>query len=125
MTCASTVPPGAPRTLSIESTEATSIRVHWEAPVVAISPISYYLITARNLNNTGELDIVANTTTSVTISSVTGLLPGTTYELTVVAVSHGGDVMGKSEPSESVVADTAAVAGECCSYLYQVINKSN
>lgn len=129
-TCASTVPPGAPRTLSIESIGATSIRVHWEAPIVVISPISYYLITAHNLNNAGELDTVTNTTTHVTISSVTGLLPGTTYELTVVAVSHGGDVMGKSEPSESVVAETATLTGECwenalCSIYYNIMLKKN
>ena len=97
---------------------------------MSISPISYYLITAHNLNNNGELDTVANTTTHVTISSITGLLPGTTYELTVIAVSHGGDVMGKSEPSESVVAETATLTGECwenaCAELrslYQVIKK--
>ena len=34
---------------------------------------------------------------------VTGLLPGTTYELTVVAVSQGGDVVAKSQPSNAVI----------------------
>ena len=39
---------------------------------------------------------------------MTGLLPGTTYELTVhvVAVSQGGDVIAKSQASEPVINTT-------------------
>ena len=52
-------------------------------------------------------DIVTrNTTTNVTFFNVIGLLPGTTYELTVVAVSQGGDVIAKSQPSDPVVCMT-------------------
>ena len=74
----------------------------------ANSHISYYLISAQNLNSTGRMDevVVANTTTNVTFFNVTGLLPGTTYELTVVAVSQQGDVVAKSVPSHPVITPT-------------------
>ena len=56
------------------------------------------------------------TTNTVTISNetffnVTGLLPGTTYELTVVAVSQGGNVIARSQPSDPII-DTTGVTGQ-------------
>ena len=49
-------------------------------------------------------DIVTrNTTTNVTLFNVTGLLPGTTYELTVVAGSQGGEIVATSQPSNPVI----------------------
>ena len=87
-----TAPPGQPRTLSVETIEAVYTLIHWEAPFVAKSPISCYAINTHNLNRTaaGRKNdvVVVNTITNVTFFNVTGLLPGTTYELTVVAVSH-------------------------------------
>ena len=53
--------------------------------------------------------IAVNTLTNATFFNVTGLLPGTTYELTVVAVSQGGDVVATSEArirSNSVITTT-------------------
>ena len=44
---------------------------------------------------------------------MTGLLPGTTYELTVVAVSQGWDVVAKSQPSNAVII-TTKVSGKLC-----------
>ena len=83
-----TAPPGQPRTLSIKESEDTLFQVCWEAPVQSDSPISYYMIRACNLNSTGEVDkVIVNIITDETSFNVTGLLPGTTYELTVVAVS--------------------------------------
>ena len=41
-----------------------------------------------------------NTSTNATFYNVTGLLPGTTYVLTVVAVSQGGDIFAVSELSD-------------------------
>ena len=80
---------------------------------MADSPIAYYLVRACNLNiTTVEIDkIVTNTTTNTSFVNVTGLLPGTTYELTVVAVSQGGDVIALSQPSDPVV-DATEVTGE-------------
>ena len=89
--------------------EATSFNVCWEAPFEAASPISYYLVNATNLNSTGRMDaafIVANTTNNATFVVITGLLPGTTYELTVMAVSQGGDVVARSEASDPVTCTT-------------------
>ena len=42
------------------------------------------------------------TITTATFFNVTGLLPGTIYELTVVAVSKGGDVIARRSESISV-----------------------
>ena len=101
-------PPSQPLTLSVDMTGATYFRVCWEEPRNILSPISYYLINITNLNSTGGVDdtIIRNTTTNDRVFNITGLLPGTTYELTVAAVSQGGDIIAKSEPSESVTRST-------------------
>ena len=80
----------------------------WDAPFNFDSSISFYTINARNLNSSEGMDelAVTNTSTNATFFNVTGLLPGTTYELTVVAVSQGGDVVATSEPSTSMVVTT-------------------
>ena len=43
-----------------------------------------------------------NQATNVTFYNVTGLLLGTTYELTVVAISEGGNITARSPESDSV-----------------------
>ena len=90
--------------------------MHWDVPFNFDSPISFYTINACNLNSSGGMDevVVTNTSTNATFFNVTGLLPGTTYELTVVAVSQGGDVVATSEPSAPIVERTEQT-GE---YLY-------
>ena len=50
--------------------------------------------------------LIRNTTIDIRVFNITGLLPGTTYELTVVAVSQGGNVAATSEPSDPVVHTT-------------------
>ena len=97
----------------MDGIKPTSVRVRWNPPLMADSPIAYYLVRACNLNiTTVEIDkIVTNTTTNTSFVNVTGLLPGTTYELTVVAVSQGGDVIALSQPSDPVV-DATEVTGE-------------
>ena len=79
---------------------------------MADSHISHYVI-ATNAATEGML-ITANVTAGndVIFFNVTGLLPGTTYELTVVAVSQGDDVIAQSQPSVSVQGTTAATTGE-------------
>ena len=77
------------------------------------SPITYYLVRACNLNVTTTAEIgkiVTNTTMDTSFVNVTGLLPGTTYELTVVAVSQGGNVVASSQPSDPVI-NTTEVTG--------------
>ena len=96
-------PPSQPLTLSVDVIGATYFRVCWEEPLNILSPISYYLINVTNLNGTGGMDdtFIRNTTTDNRVFNITGLLPGTTYELAVVAVSRGGNVVAMSEASGS------------------------
>ena len=47
--------------------------------------------------------VTMETNTNATSFNVTGLLPGTTYELTVVAVSQEGDINARSVESDSVI----------------------
>ena len=92
----------------MDSSTATSFVLCWEAPLDVNSPISFYTVSARNLNSTGGgNDVVTrNTTNNSTLFTVPDLLPGTTYELTVVAVSQGGDVFAVGEPSVPMTGTT-------------------
>ena len=104
-------PPGQPHTIAVKESEATLFQVCWEAPIQTDSPISYYTIRACNLNSSAEVDkVTTNTIINETSINVTGLLPGTTYELTVVAVSQGGNVIAKSQPSGPTI-NTTGVTG--------------
>ena len=76
---------------------------------MAHSPISYYEIIARAVDSS-EI-ISTKTDTNVTIFNITGLLPGTAYELTVVAVSEGGDVTARSPESDSAVIGVIKLSG--------------
>ena len=100
-----TVPPDLAHDLIVESTEATSISISWKPPTANSLRVQYYLI---NVNNSMNDDIMqVNTTTNVTFYNVTDLLPGTTYELTVVVmyVDSGANV-AMSQASGSVTATT-------------------
>ena len=101
-------PPGRPNALAIDNIEATSVTVRWNPPSMAEFPISYYVIYAyiQNSNNIADT-IIVNTTMIVTFFNVTGLLPGTIYELTVVAVSHVSDIIARSQVSNTVVGQTS------------------
>ena len=103
-----TGPPGEPLALNAEVAGATSLLTDWEEPDNLNSPVSFYTVSARNLNSTGGMDevVVRNTSTNATFFNVTGLLPGTTYELTVVAVSQGGEIVATSSPSNTAVGTT-------------------
>ena len=104
-----TAPPGPPRRLTVDSSNATSFVICWEAPLESDYPISVYTVRARNLNSTaGGMDgmVTRNTTNNSTLFTLTGLLPGTTYEVTVVAVSQGGSVFASSEPSDPAISIT-------------------
>ena len=106
-----TAPPSQPHTISVKESEATSFQVCWEAPIQSDSPISYYKIRACNLNSSAENNkVTTNTITNDTFYNVTGLVPGTTYELTVVAVSQGGNIVAESQPSGPII-NTTGVTG--------------
>ena len=106
----------------MDSSTATSFILCWEAPLEVNSPISFYTVSARNLNSTGGgNDITRNTTNNSTLFTVPDLLPGTTYELTVVAVSQGGDVFANGEPSRPMTG-TTDVTGNNDIVYYQYVN---
>ena len=108
----STAPPGQPRNIAVESIGATWTQIRWNLPFVAESPISYYEITAR----TSIAVVNVTTANSNPFFNVTGLLPGTTYELTVVAVSQGGDVIARSQESVPVEGIITGVTGAYLMY---------
>ena len=102
-----TVLPNQPASVAISSSQAASIDLYWDPPIVTSFQILYYIISAHNLNKTNSVDvIISNITTSTTSFDVTGLLPGTTYELTVVAVYGKGNPPIKSQANNSVIAST-------------------
>ena len=109
--------PSQPRTLSVKRTgiEATSVQICWEAPLMADSPITYYSISALNLNATDGVDeiLVRNTTMNAMFYTVTGLLPGITYELSVVAVSQGGIIFTESQGSDPQIITTEVTDQWC------------
>ena len=100
-----TATPSPPSNPTIKDVSATWLQICWTVPLMADSPISRYEIIAHPLDNSAGM-VTVSTMSSVTIFNVTGLLPGITYQLTVVAVSEGGDVIAKSLESESVRATT-------------------
>ena len=92
------------------------------------TPILYYIITAKAVTELEDAPIiVANVIaeslkfSDVIFYNLTGLLPGTMYELTVVAVStlEGGDVT-VSQPSDSVLGITIAIFSEMGSLCFQL-----
>ena len=111
-----TVPPDQAHSLAVESSESTSISISWRPPTLTSLQVLYYIISAINLNRTstvvGDNNSITqvNTTSNVMTYNVTGLLPGTTYELTVVAVSRDiyrlEIVTSMSQPSSSVMTTT-------------------
>ena len=70
---------------------------------MADSPISYYEIRVRAIN--GSEILTTDTIRNATNINVTGLglFPGMAFELTVVAVSEGGNITARSPESDSVV----------------------
>ena len=105
--------PGPPSIPVVENIGATWACVCWDAPVMADSLISHYQIRACNLNSSAEsnnLKATTNMITNDTFYNVTGLVPGTTYELTVVAVSQGGNIIAESQPSGPII-NTTGVTG--------------
>lgn len=78
-----------PHTVSVGSVGATWVHISWETLFNVTLAIAYYETIARATNG-----VVRNTSTStnMTFVNVTGLLPGTTYNFTVIAVVQSGDV---------------------------------
>jgi hypothetical protein len=112
----------------VENSEPTSISISWQPPTLTSLQVFYYIISANNLNSStvvGDSTTQVNTTTNVMLYNVTGLLPGTTYELTVVAVSRDiyGSEVAISQPSSSVT-NTTGFTGTAlilCMYMFVIV----
>ena len=101
-----TVPPSQPRNITIQNIGTTWASISWDPPLMAEFPVSCYDILAQAV----DLHTLNRTTANnSTFFNVTGPLPGTTHELTVVAVSQGGDVVARSQPSNCIQGTTAVI----------------
>ena len=96
--------------MSVESIGATWATVHWTAPPAGVSMISRYEVIALEVDGPRQL---VNTTASGNSTSfnITGLSPAVTYDVFIVAVSEGGNVIAKSIESTSI-RNTTSVAGQ-------------
>ena len=76
----------------MDSIEATSVSLQWSAPfeINLLYPVLYYRIIALNLNSTSAVEAerlrTVRTVNDATFFNITGLLPDTRYELSVLAV---------------------------------------
>ena len=73
--------------LNVTSTTNTTVSVRWAPPTVTNGPILGYAV---QVNYTRDDRRVIHTTANVTMVTVTGLLPGTEYNITVSAQNSGG-----------------------------------
>ena len=95
----SIVPPGQPNTLSVESIGATWIQISWQPPLTIDFPISRYEVIAQATDNPDVIIRNMSTLNNNTLVNVTDLLPGTMYNLTVVAVIEAGEVVTRGVES--------------------------
>ena len=91
----------------MDSIGTTWALVSWTAPS-GDSMISRYEILAREVDGSGLVNVT--TDNNSTLFNMTGLLPATTYNFSVVAVAEGGDVVVRSVESEPQE-DTTGVTG--------------
>ena len=91
----------------MDSIGATWALICWTAPS-GDSMISRYEILAREVNGSGLVNVT--TGNNSTFFNVTGLLPATTYSLSVVAVAEGGVIVARGSESEPEV-DMTGVTG--------------
>ena len=72
--------------------QSTSIYMRWSLPPRDCSSILFYFISVQNLNSSVDtVEVVINATNNATSFNVTGLLPGTTYAVTVTVVAVCND----------------------------------
>ena len=73
--------------LNVTSTTNTTVSVRWAPPTVTNGAILGYAV---QVNYTSDDGRVIHTTANITMVTVTGLLPGTEYNITVSARNSGG-----------------------------------
>ena len=107
----SLAPPSEPRAVMVKSLGATWIFITWElrAPNKTEYPTICYEVRINNSHiDAGPL----TTGNNETFFNVSGLLPGTTYELTVVAVSRVGDAIARSGINANFLVKRTEVTGD-------------
>ena len=101
------VPPAAPRDVSIINFGSTWIKLKWNDIVpLKYSSISHHEITYIDHNGCGKTTI-ENRNLAV---HITGLTPETMYEFVVVAINSTGGMIGKSQPSNLVQCRTTILS---------------
>ena len=82
----------------------TQLYISWQAPhYLGVPPVSIYIATATSSLDPTNRIITVNTTFVL----FTQLLPGLSYDITVVAVSTSGGVSAPGPPSDKVTVSTA------------------
>ena len=81
-----------PENLTIVNTTFTSFTVTWKPPVNSNGELLNYRIQVVNINTPNSLVTLENTTE--TTHTVSGLMPATTYEVTVKAFAGAGSGPG-------------------------------
>ena len=95
----------------METIGATWVQICWEPPFNVEFPITYYEIIARATDDLGEIIRNMSTPDNVTFVNVTDLLPGITYNFTVVAVVQGGDIISRGPESLPLVDISTELTG--------------
>lgn len=93
---ASIVPPSKPLNLKVADCGPVCIHLQWQTPLKLGQPtLSYYAVTY--VNEEGRGSTIQTYDNAIRFSE---LVPGTTYQFTVVAISKVGNVIGRSLPSD-------------------------
>ena len=88
---------------------STYARVCWQAPLfLGVPEVSRYEVRATPVS--GRTPVTARTTDN---SRDVNVLPGTTYEFRVVAISEFGDVVGSSSQSDPGFGNTTFTGMLC------------
>ena len=106
------VAPSAPEDLALEGIPVPLwVSFSWFQTSRGIPPLSRYVVLVVGGGEERNVTVEG----SLTSTTVTGLLPGTTYMIRMVAVSEYGDVQAFSPPSTAFNA-TTAVSGSAIRY---------
>ena len=104
----SPVAPSTPEDLSPYAFDPSSISFSWVQTSRGIPPLSRHVVLVVGGGEERNVTVEGSRTST----TVTGLLPGTTYMIRMVAVSEYGDVQAFSPPSNILTTSTAASGEE-------------
>ena len=105
------VAPSAPEDLTLEGAGPSWVSFSWFQTSRGIPPLSRHVVLV--VGGGEERNVTVED--SRTSTTVTNLLPGTTYMIRIVAMSEYGDVQAFSPPSTALNA-TTAVSGSAILY---------